>query len=448
MKKLIAVLLLLACGSGELAVAVPVEKFDFAFNEVKVTELARLILGEVAGFSFALESDFLAISDEITVTLHQLTKAQAVEWFEGVLSSRGFSLGESAGVYLVTRAKVPEDHDRELFFYRVKYRHVSYIAELIGALFPRGRFSFARGPVGGLPGVPQQPGGAALNRAGAVAGAGQGSGGAVQPGYSPGVAAQAGGVSGMSSAVGGVDPVSDAFFFSGPARDVVALRSLLAQIDTPSGEVLVKGLVYEVTVGSQDASAVSIAASVLGGRLGVTFGSSTLPNSLNITAFGLNVIASALSSDSRFKTLSAPSLRVKSGSSARFTVGNETPVLGAVVSQPGGSSIQSVDYRSSGVILDLKPQVRDEGIELTVFQQLSSFAATSTGVNSSPTLAKREISTTVGVLDGSLVVIGGLQDERASAARSGFSWLPDFLLSKTGTTDRVEVLLILDVKRL
>lgn len=41
----------------------------------------------------------------------------------------------------------------------------------------------------------------------------------------------------------------------------------------------------------------SIAATVLGGRLGVTFGPSALPNAFNITAFGLNVIASALSSD-------------------------------------------------------------------------------------------------------------------------------------------------------
>lgn len=446
MKNAIVVFLFLV--SGLVSAAVPAEKFDFVFNEVKVTQLARVILGEVAGFSFALESDFLAVQDEITVTLHQLTIPQAVEWFERVLAARGFSLDRAGGVYLVTKAKIPEDQDREVFFYRVKFRHVSYIAELVGALFPRGRFSFARGPVSGVAGVPQQPGGAALNRPGAVAGAGQGSGGAIQPGYSPGVAVGAGGVSGMGSAVGGVDPVSDAFFFTGPARDVAALRSLLAQIDVASGEVLVKGLVYEVTVGSQDASAVSIAANVLGGHLGVTFGPSALPNAFNITAFGLNAIASALSSDSRFKTLSAPSLRVKSGSSARLTVGNETPVLGAVAFQQGGTSVQSVDYRSSGVILDLKPQVRDEGIELTVFQQLSSFAPTSTGVNSSPTLAKREISTTVGVVDGALVVIGGLQDERASTARSGFSWLPDFLGSKTGTTDRVEVLLILDVKRM
>lgn len=101
----------------------------------------------------------------------------------------------------------------------------------------------------------------------------------------------------MGAAVTAVDNMVDAFFFVGPPADVVRLKSLLAQIDVASGEVLVKGLVYEVTVGSQDASAVSIAATVLGGRLGVTFGSSALPNAFNITAFGLNVIASALSSD-------------------------------------------------------------------------------------------------------------------------------------------------------
>src|ERR1035437_1745200 len=88
------------------------------------------------------------------------------------------------------------------------------------------------------------------------------------------------------------------------------------------------------------------------------------------------------------------SMRVKSGASARFSVGNETPVLGAVSYQQNGSSVQSVEYRPSGVILDLKPFVRSVGIDLTGFQQLSNFAVTDTGVNSSPPLSKRELSTT------------------------------------------------------
>ena len=77
-----------------------------------------------------------------------------------------------------------------------------------------------------------------------------------------------------------------------------------------------------------------------------------------------------------------------------------------------------MDYRSSGVILDLRPVVRDQGIDLTVFQQISSFAATTTGVNTSPTLQKREITTTVGVRDGEMVVLGGLSDERSTEART------------------------------
>ncbi|MCS5874538.1 hypothetical protein LN650_32005 [Klebsiella pneumoniae subsp. pneumoniae] len=38
--------------------------------------------------------------------------------------------------------------------------------------------------------------------------------------------------------------------------------------------------------------------------------------------------------------------------------------------------IQSTEYRSSGVILDVKPQIRTDSIDLVIKQQLSSFAKT------------------------------------------------------------------------
>jgi type II secretory pathway component GspD/PulD (secretin) len=50
----------------------------------------------------------------------------------------------------------------------------------------------------------------------------------------------------------------------------------------------------------------------------------------------------ALSSDSRVKVLASPKLRVVSGKSAKFSFGDEAPVLGAVVVDNGGKATQSV----------------------------------------------------------------------------------------------------------
>jgi type II secretory pathway component GspD/PulD (secretin) len=91
-------------------------------------------------------------------------------------------------------------------------------------------------------------------------------------------------------------------------------------------------------------------------------------------------------SDSRLTLVSSPSLRVRSGESAWVTVGTETPVLGNVTPAPQGQLVQSVDYRPSGVILELTPPVRSESVYVHARQQLSSFMQTSSGVNNSPTL--------------------------------------------------------------
>jgi type II secretory pathway component GspD/PulD (secretin) len=110
--------------------------------------------------------------------------------------------------------------------------------------------------------------------------------------------------------------------------------------------------------------------------------------------------------------------------------------------------VQSVEYRSSGVIFDLSPVVRDSVVDLTVGQQLSNFVTTQTGVNNSPTLTKREVRTSLSVADGDIVIIGGLAENRESSGRIGFSFLPEWMRSDTGQTSKSEILLVLQVSRL
>jgi type II secretory pathway component GspD/PulD (secretin) len=72
-------------------------------------------------------------------------------------------------------------------------------------------------------------------------------------------------------------------------------------------------------------------------------------------------------------------LRIKSGGKARFMAGQEVPTLGSISYPSSGQSVQSVDYRSSGVILEIQPDIRENAIELNVNQQISDFTSTSTG---------------------------------------------------------------------
>lgn len=127
--------------------------------------------------------------------------------------------------------------------------------------------------------------------------------------------------------------------------------------------------------------------------------------------------------DSRFHVVSSPRLRVRNGAKASFSVGSDVPVLGQI-SYSDNKPIQSIEYRSSGIILSVQPKIRQHLIELSIDQQLSNFAKTDTGVNNSPTLIKRQVNTEVSLADGDIILLGGLAENKVSEAETGFSFLP------------------------
>lgn len=110
--------------------------------------------------------------------------------------------------------------------------------------------------------------------------------------------------------------------------------------------------------------------------------------------------------------------------------------------------MQSVEYKNSGVILDIEPTIRGDVTQLSVSQQLSNFVQTLNGVNNSPTLIKRELSSIVDTHDGDVIIMGGLEEHKDNASSSGFTWLPRFLRSNSKDSSSSDILLILHVTRL
>ncbi|QJQ03192.1 hypothetical protein C798_24050 [Herbaspirillum rubrisubalbicans Os34] len=168
-----------------------------------------------------------------------------------------------------------------------------------------------------------------------------------------------------------------------------------------------------------------------------------------LVSFRFGTGVSARSEVSRFMGLLGLSVRTVNGVDIVGIVREVEPDKEPFVYPGNGSApVQSVEYRSSGVIFDLKPIVRESVVDLTVGQQLSNFIVTQTGVNNSPTLTKREVSTSLSVADGDVVIIGGLAENRESLGRIGFSFLPDWMRSNTGQNSKTEILLVLQVSRL
>lgn len=392
---------------------------SFELDGVPVSQIVRVVFSEVVKTPYVL--DPAVVSDSRAVSFRwDSAKGEIRPFLSAFLDLLGYRVETVGGVDMV-RPKPPEEakpeEEKDAFVYRPKFRDGSYLVDLLGPLF-KGSFTVRR--------AVQAPEGAKQETK------------AVPQG----------------SAAAMIDRKADTLIFNGTEKEIARLQKILPQVDVSSGEVLVRGVLYEVQTGKKEGSGLQLAASLLSGKLSIGVGgaAAALDNFVRLNLTGgvtVDAVLSALSSDSRFKVVSSPSLRVRSGSTAKITVGQDVPILGALsYPQGAGQAVQSVEYRSSGVIFDLTPDVRDSVVDLKVGQQVSNFVATSTGVNNSPTLTKRELSTSVSVADGEVIVLGGLNEDKASNADTGLSFLPSFMRSHTEDASKSEILLILQVTKL
>ena len=224
-------------------------------------------------------------------------------------------------------------------------------------------------------------------------------------------------------------------------------RAFLEKVDLPQPQIYLTAYLYEVQLSSSDANAIGLVASLFKGKFGFTLDAKPLSNQLTFKAADFSAVLSALATDSRFNSLSSPSVRVDSGSTARFSAGADVPVLDAIQENTNGTTRQSVVYRPSGVILDVTPLVYGDVVNLAINQQVSSFTATQTGVLTSPTLNKREVKTRLSTAFDDVVVIGGLRDVQDNADSAGVGFLPDWLRSRSASKTTRDVLLILRAER-
>ena len=141
---------------------------------------------------------------------------------------------------------------------------------------------------------------------------------------------------------------------------------------------------------------------------------------------------SALASVTDVKVLSSPKLMVVNNQTASLQVGDQVPVAtqtAVAVTDINAPIVNSVQFRDTGVILNVTPRINEGGlVMLEIVQEVSSVIPTTTSAINSPTIQQRRFSSTIIVHDGDTVVLGGLIRETISKGRSGIPILKDIPL--------------------
>ncbi len=150
---------------------------------------------------------------------------------------------------------------------------------------------------------------------------------------------------------------------------------------------------------------------------------------------GVRVALRAFAKDDKINVLSTPSVMVLNNHEANIIVGDEIPVrTGEFTNTSGGTqnslTNSSISMVETGVSLNVKPRVNANGVVILEIEQkvnnaLDAGSSQSGSGIDSPTILKREITSSVAVVDGESVILGGLISETHSFDNSGIPFLKD-----------------------
>jgi general secretion pathway protein D len=170
-----------------------------------------------------------------------------------------------------------------------------------------------------------------------------------------------------------------------------------------------------------------------------------------------NLFINALQSRTNVKMLSAPHIMAADNREAHILVGDSVPILTSTsgVNVAAGVSnnllaVNSVQYRDTGTILTILPQVNSKGlVNMQLRQEVSAVGATTFGNTNSPSFTTREAETTVVIHDGETVIIGGIINDTVRHNRSGVPFIMDVPVlgwafrTNSDTTDRTELIVLI-----
>ena len=201
------------------------------------------------------------------------------------------------------------------------------------------------------------------------------------------------------------------------------ILSLLTELDAPPRQVLIEATVAELTLTDNlkyglewyIKNRMFEGAFTLQSMFGVPSGPGLVYQFVSDSQ-KFRALMNAFASEDKVNILSTPRLIVLDNEEATIQVGTDVPVVtGEVtagdVTQAQPSVLRNIQYRSTGVILRVKPTINTEGLlTLSISQEVSEMGANPPGINS-PTILTRRINTTVVAAHGESIALGGLISE-------------------------------------
>ena len=258
------------------------------------------------------------------------------------------------------------------------------------------------------------------------------------------------------------DEITNSLIILATPRDYAMIRDVLRRLDIVPRQVLIEAIIAEIKLTDDLAFGLEYALSQggIGSLLGtgttggvsagetpgtgsLSIGNSALlgtaKRAVNIGSQGIFgfltnrdeflVLINALATENRVNILSTPHVIAADNREANILIGEEVPILTSTSTSSltdSARTVNSIQYRETGKILTILPQINSTGlVNLEIRQEVSAVGSEEFGRTNSPSFISREAETTVVVEDGESVVLGGIIDDQIERSRRGVPYLMD-----------------------
>jgi general secretion pathway protein D len=249
-----------------------------------------------------------------------------------------------------------------------------------------------------------------------------------------------------------IDTAGNRILFRGTRREFAQMLRLLRELDVAPKQVLVEITIAEVSLTDETRFGMEwfLDRQITGGSIQATTGGGlarevaglgiTYARSFDQTS--VTAALSAIATNQNLNIISTPKLMARSGGQAQILVGNDVPIITsqrATDVQSAGDTdvLQTVQYRQTGVILNIRPVVLDDDhIDLEIFQEVSSQQPNLTSAISSPVISNRSVTTRLSLRAGMTAVLGGMIQDSQTMGQRGVPLLKDIpLIGRAFRTD-------------
>lgn len=275
-----------------------------------------------------------------------------------------------------------------------------------------------------------------------------------------------GGASGNTRVL--ADKDTNALIITAAPKAMRQIRDVIAQLDIRRSQVLVEGIVAEVSANKTSSLGVDwavfngerIAAAGINnqstgealsalGSAGTSSSTSLAAGALRLIGSGLTIgggidggsdgttfgiLLKALKGDGDTNVLSTPTLVTLDNEEAKFSVGQEVPFETGSFTNTGTTNgsvnpFRTVERKDVGLTLSVTPQISGDSdtVKLKLNLEVSSVASGTAGTANVVT-NKRTLTNVVSVENGQILVIAGLIDDQMNDTKSGIPLLSDIPL--------------------